>query len=71
MYFTLCGPALPLNFLSTGVEPLKVMRMGGWSDLKTFQIYLRMSGVDVRGMAEGLVVLPERRLVDKVVPLFR
>jgi hypothetical protein len=47
------------------------MRMGGWSDLKTFQIYLRMSGVDVRGVAEGLEVLPERSLVDKVVPLFR
>ena len=41
------------HLLSTGVEPLKVMRMGGWSDLKTFQIYLRMSGVDVRGVAEG------------------
>jgi integrase len=59
------------HLLSTGVEPLKVMRMGGWSDLKTFQIYLRMSGVDVRGVAEGLEVLPERSLVDKVVPLFR
>ena len=45
------------HLLSTGVEPLKVMRMGGWSDLKTFQIYLRMSGVDVRGVAEGLDVL--------------
>ncbi len=58
------------HLLSTGVEPLKVMRMGGWSDLKTFQIYLRMSGVDVRGVAEGLEVLPERSLVDKVVPIF-
>lgn len=47
------------------------MRMGGWSDLKTFQIYLRMSGVDVRGVAEGLQVLPESRDLDKVIPLFR
>lgn len=59
------------HLLSTGVEPLKVMRMGGWSDLKTFQIYLRMSGVDVRGVAEGLQVLPESRDLDKVIPLFR
>jgi site-specific recombinase XerD len=59
------------HLLSTGVEPIKVMRMGGWSDLKTFQIYLRMSGVDVRGVAEGLQVLPESRDLDKVIPLFR
>lgn len=59
------------HLLSTGVEPLKVMRMGGWSDLKTFQIYLRMSGVDVKGVAEGLDVLPGKDVSDKVVPLFR
>lgn len=47
------------HLLSTGVEPLKVMRMGGWSDLKTFQIYLRMSGVDVKGVAEALDLLPK------------
>ncbi len=58
------------HLLSTGVEPLKVMRMGGWSDLKTFQIYLRMSGVDVRGVAEGLDVLPVSDLGDNVVSLF-
>ncbi len=55
---------------STGVEPLKVMRMGGWSDLKTFQIYLRMSGVDVRGVAEALDVLPSHSDTKNVIPLF-
>lgn len=59
------------HLLSTGVEPLKVMRMGGWSDLKTFQIYLRMSGVDVKGVAEGLNVLPQNCDFDKVISLFR
>lgn len=58
------------HLLSTGVEPLKVMRMGGWSDLKTFQIYLRMSGVDVRGVAEALDVLPSESVRENVVPLF-
>lgn len=58
------------HLLSTGVEPLKVMRMGGWSDLKTFQIYLRMSGVDVRGVAEGLDVLPSYGDSEYVLPLF-
>ena len=59
------------HLLSTGVEPLKVMRMGGWSDLKTFQIYLRMSGVDVRGVAEGLDVLPDKQIAGNVVSIFR
>ncbi|HXH74382.1 MAG TPA: site-specific integrase [Bacteriovoracaceae bacterium] len=59
------------HLLSTGVEPLRVMRMGGWSDLKTFQIYLRLSGVDVKGVAEGLDVLPDRSILDKVLPLHR
>jgi integrase len=58
------------HLLSTGVEPLKVMRMGGWSDLKTFQIYLRMSGVDVKGVAEALDVLPLETDTKKVIPLF-
>lgn len=58
------------HLLSTGVEPLKVMRMGGWSDLKTFQIYLRLSGVDVRGVAEALDVLPSEIDTKNVIPLF-
>ena len=58
------------HLLSTGFEPLKVMRMGGWSDLKTFQIYLRMSGVDVRGVAEGLGVIADTEVTDNVFPLF-
>ena len=45
--------------------------MGGWSDLKTFQIYLRMSGVDVRGVAEGLQVLPSKDVANNVITLFR
>jgi len=59
------------HLLSTGVEPLKVMRMGGWSDLKTFQIYLRMSGVDVKGVAEALDVLPKSNGMDNVVSIFQ
>ncbi|MFZ4715503.1 MAG: tyrosine-type recombinase/integrase [Bacteriovoracaceae bacterium] len=57
------------HLLSTGVEPLRVMRMGGWSDLKTFQIYLRLSGVDVKGVAEGLDVMPSE--MDNVVSISR
>jgi integrase len=58
------------HLLSTGVEAMKVMRMGGWNDLKTFQIYLRMSGVDVKGIAGSLVVIPSRDVTKNVIPLF-
>jgi integrase len=47
------------HLLATGAEPMKVMRMGGWSDLKTFQIYIRMAGVDVKGVSDALDVLPK------------
>lgn len=47
------------HLLATGAEPMKVMRMGGWSDLKTFQIYIRMAGVDVKGVSDALEVLPK------------
>lgn len=46
------------HLLATGAEPMKVMRMGGWSDLKTFQIDIRMAGVDVKGVSDALDVLP-------------
>ena len=58
------------HLLSTGVEAMKVMRMGGWNDLKTFQIYLRMSGVDVKGISKGLDVIPALDITRNVIPLF-
>lgn len=51
-------------------EDYGVIPMGGWSDLKTFQIYLRMSGVDVKGVAEALDVLPSETDTKNVIPLF-
>lgn len=35
--------------LSKGIEPAKVMKLGGWKDLKTMMIYLRKAGIDTRG----------------------
>lgn len=40
--------------LSRGVEPVKVLKLGGWRDLKTAQIYLRKAGIDVRGATDVL-----------------
>ena len=46
------------HVLASGVEPTLVMRMGGWSDFKTFQIYIRMAGVDVKGVTDDFKVIP-------------
>ncbi len=40
--------------LSKGVEPIKVMSMGGWKDLKTMQIYIRKSGIHIQGITNSL-----------------
>ncbi|MBD66532.1 MAG: site-specific integrase [Halobacteriovoraceae bacterium] len=40
--------------LSKGVEPIKVMAMGGWKDLKTMQIYIRKSGIHIQGITNDL-----------------
>lgn len=43
--------------LSKGIEPIKVMAMGGWKDLKTMQIYIRKSGIDIKGITNELNLL--------------
>lgn len=40
--------------LSKGVEPIRVMIMGGWKDLKTMQFYVRKAGVDIKGITQCL-----------------
>lgn len=45
---------------------MKVMKMGGWSDLKTFQIYVRMAGVDVKGVSDPLDVLPTENIKNVI-----
>ena len=40
--------------LSKGIEPIKVMAMGGWKDLKTMQIYIRKSGIHIQGITDSL-----------------
>lgn len=46
------------HLLAAGAEQTKVMKIGGWRDLKTFQIYVRLAGVDEKGVTDNLHVLP-------------
>lgn len=57
------------HVLASGAEPTQVMKMGGWADFKTFQIYVRMAGVDVKGVTDDFKVMPKLNLTDNVVKL--
>lgn len=46
------------QMLRAGVEPAKVMKICGWKELKTMQRYIRLAGIDVQGVTEGLNIFP-------------
>jgi integrase len=45
------------QLISSGVEPIKVMKVCGWVDLKTMACYLRLSGVDEMGVTDKLCLM--------------
>lgn len=59
------------QLLADGVEMSKVMKIGGWRDIKTMQIYMRLAGVDEKGATDGLRFLPsDDAVMGRVVKLF-
>jgi integrase len=42
------------QLIGTGVEPIKVMKICGWKDLKTMTHYMRLSGIEEKGATESL-----------------
>ena len=42
------------HLLASGTDEATVMRIGGWRDFKTFQIYIRLAGVKEKGATDGL-----------------
>ena len=40
--------------MQNGVEPIKVMKIGGWEDIKTMDRYIRLAGIDTSGALENL-----------------
>ncbi len=47
------------HMLASGVNQATVMKIGGWRDIKTFQIYVRLAGVEVKGATDILDVMPQ------------
>lgn len=51
--------------MAKGIEPAKVMVMGGWKDLKTMMIYIRKAGISIKGITDRLDLHnPNRKLAD-------
>ena len=42
------------HLIQTGVPATTVMKIGGWKDLETMQIYIRLSGIEEAGATEKL-----------------
>jgi integrase len=42
------------HLLAMGVDQASIMAIGGWSNLKTFRIYVRLAGVTEKSKTEGL-----------------
>jgi integrase len=59
------------QLISDGIAPTRVMKVGGWKDIKTMQRYIRMAGIDEAGVTEGLKFLPsDEAMMGHVVNLF-
>ena len=61
------------ELLKRGVPVMKVMAVGGWSDLKTMKHYVRLSGVDVKGVTDPLdfsspkaMIHPDREMMKAI-----
>ena len=57
--------------LSKGVEPIRVMKAGDWRDMKTMMYYVRLAGVDIRGMSDVLKLHDPAEPRGQVVSLKR
>ncbi|WPU66494.1 tyrosine-type recombinase/integrase [Peredibacter starrii] len=45
------------QLISSGVEPIKVMKVCGWMDLKTMARYVRLAGIEEKGVTEHIKLL--------------
>lgn len=45
--------------LLSGLDVLTTMKLGGWKNVKSFQHYVRLAGVDIQGATDRLDLIPE------------
>ncbi len=47
-----------IQSLEARIEVPKVMRLGGWQGFKSFQHYIRLSGVEIEGVTDNFSLIP-------------
>lgn len=57
--------------LGLGVEPIKVMKMGGWREISTMMIYARIAGIDIDGALNNLNLHDSQKSPAKVINLWK
>lgn len=58
--------------LNNGIEPIKVMRMAGWSEMKTMERYMRLAGIDIKGITDNFVLFNKHdNYPENVISLFK
>lgn len=45
--------------LVSGLDVVTTMKLGGWRNVKSFQHYIRLAGVDIQGATDGLDLIPQ------------
>jgi integrase len=60
------------QLLSHDIAPARIMKICGWTQLKTMQHYVRMAGIDEKGATDQLRILPsDMAVMGEVVNLFQ
>lgn len=54
---------------TSGVSPASVMKIAGWKDLETMARYIRLAGIDERGVTENLRILDDKKTSDEIASL--
>lgn len=57
------------QLLRQGIPAIQIQKICGWKDLETMQRYIRMAGIEVTGVTEGLKILPDNEVMGKVMYL--
>ncbi len=58
------------HLIRMGVTPVTIMKICGWTNLKTMQRYVRLAGIDEAGATEGLnFISSQEEAMEKVVDL--
>lgn len=58
------------QLLRNGIPAAVVMKICGWTELKTMQYYVRLAGIEIAGVTENISFLSPAETMDNVVGLF-